>query len=303
MAAEQVADDGTSSCGSSTSSSSTDEAPYDPFAQDTSDDRIEKKRHLACGLKVLWAIFVSFTVACVVIGVKFGTCNRGTPDALFYAIAVVVSTAIVLQLYLLKCGGTGKWTRAAFVFSTCMGAAELLEFFTDGQQIAQAVLCDAAYHQNLVKSLSSMPFVARLVGSTHLYGLMAMAVLASLATQLATLGLTESKHAPPLVSAYLGLGGLQTVLLARDERWRKAVGTLRAVTVGAFEALPSLCLQAWLFGLTSEETGKAAQVKQALSMGLSAVGVVKLVSFTCFVARVFRDYPLWRCDGLLCCEF
>eukprot|EP00929_Paragymnodinium_shiwhaense_P045485 TRINITY_DN23241_c0_g2_i1.p1 TRINITY_DN23241_c0_g2~~TRINITY_DN23241_c0_g2_i1.p1 ORF type:complete len:131 (+),score=13.96 TRINITY_DN23241_c0_g2_i1:195-587(+) len=90
-----------------------------------------------------------------------------------------------------------------------MGNLELLDFFTDGHQVAQAWLCDSELHENWVASFqkSHLPgFVTTVVDEHHMYGLMAASQVAALLSSCFWL-LALPKEVPLILSSMAGIVG------------------------------------------------------------------------------------------------
>ena len=122
-------------------------------------------------------------------------------------------------------GGRGNCSVMWYVFYCGLGCAEIYDFFTDGQQIAQAYLCDGDIHGSWVLSFQqahslALPVVERL----HMAGIMALCQAVAVGLQGAVLFLLaidkDNNSAVALASNLVGLGGLEKAFLDEElKRW------------------------------------------------------------------------------------
>ena len=136
-------------------------------------------------LRVLWRLWlalVTLSVTCAAVGARYGTCVDGPPTVLYVIFGTVLAAmqmwqfrVAVTHTKLWQEGGRGNCWVALYVFYCGLGCAEIYDFFTDGQQIAQAYLCDGDIHGSWVLSFQqahslALPVVERL----HLAGIIAL---------------------------------------------------------------------------------------------------------------------------------
>ena len=222
----------------------------------------------------LWLALVTLSVTCAAVGARYGTCADGPPVMLYVIFGTVLAA---MQVWQFRVAVThtklwhedhrGNWWVALYVFYCGLGCAEIYDFFTDGQQIAQAYLCDGDIHGSWVLSFQqahspALPVVERL----HMAGIMAVCQALAVGLQGALLFLIPGVSAIALASNFVGLGGLETAFLDKTDEKLGKIPLFRAVCVGLFETLPGLMLQPSLFALTFEHTDETSRKKQLLSL-------------------------------------
>ena len=151
-----------------------------------------------------------------------------------------------------------------YVFHCGLGCAEIYDFFTDGQQIAQAYLCDGDIHGSWVLIFQqahslALPVVERL----HMAGIMALSQTVAVGLQgLLMLDFTDAGGKIHMVCNLVGLGGLEKSFMTEGVEEIRFIYVYRAITVGLFETLSELMLQPSLFALTLEHTDETSRKKQ-----------------------------------------
>jgi len=138
----------------------------------------------------LWLALLLYTVVCIMTGVTMGSCEGGTPNFLFYGIFAIMGVFSCVQAYFFIASASDFTSQVFLIGSIAIGVLNVLDFFTDGQQIALAHLCDDTFHDNFMRSMeqSALPaWCVSLVGILHLSGLLAISVILSLALQVVIL--------------------------------------------------------------------------------------------------------------------
>ena len=175
--------------------------------------------------------------------------------------------------------GSDCCEKLCFAFFCGLGCFEVLDFFTDGQQIAQAYLCDFDFNDAWVRSFDQAHSpVVWVVGALHMWGILAVCQVLAVGVQ-GFLVLNSSGDAVAVTCSFVGLGGLQRALVDKDQE-EDAKGRsqiFRAIGVGVPETLPGLLLQPSLFALTFADTDTAGQYKQLLSLAVSWAMALKAV--------------------------
>jgi hypothetical protein len=246
---------------------------------------------------------VAFSGACAVLGARFGSCEYGPPNFLYIIFFVLLLVVEAWQFRTAFPSRTNCREQLQFVAVCGLGCFEVLDFFTDGQQIAQAHLCDSDFHDAWVRSFDQAHSpVVGVVGALHLWGIFAVCQVLAVGVQgciiCAYAHSTNSNEEFAVSCSLVGLGGLQRAVVHEDKeeeaKWLSLI--FRSIGVGLFETLPGLLLQPSLFALTFAHTDTAGQYKQLLSlavswaMALKAAGEVAL-----FLAK--------RCKGMTCDGF
>eukprot|EP00929_Paragymnodinium_shiwhaense_P020200 TRINITY_DN13534_c0_g1_i2.p1 TRINITY_DN13534_c0_g1~~TRINITY_DN13534_c0_g1_i2.p1 ORF type:complete len:372 (-),score=44.69 TRINITY_DN13534_c0_g1_i2:183-1298(-) len=245
--------------------------------------------------KLVASLYV-LSATCAIVGARLGDCRKGTPDFLLYIALAMVAVSTMIQLYsfspFIKLQDPSEpkwcfqlcfkkshmWSMAALFIEICIGNLETLDFFTDGQQVAQAFLCDVEIHETWVETFrkSALPgFASSFVDKAHMWGVMVMTIiLASLAGSLITYSMGGGACVG--LSWMAGVGGFDVVF-----PFFSGQRTLfRARTVLLFETGPGLYLQTSLFSLTFDHTDDNTKRKQLLSLGLGAAALVKSAAET-----------------------
>eukprot|EP00929_Paragymnodinium_shiwhaense_P077120 TRINITY_DN39698_c0_g1_i2.p1 TRINITY_DN39698_c0_g1~~TRINITY_DN39698_c0_g1_i2.p1 ORF type:complete len:234 (+),score=24.51 TRINITY_DN39698_c0_g1_i2:628-1329(+) len=172
------------------------------------------------------------------------------------------------------------WSFLALAIDVGLGNLELLDFFTDGQQVAQAYLCDEEFHAKWVASFdkSWLPgFVTMLVDKAHMYGLMMVSLVAAAIVSCLFVRFSRSSNMEEefaVLSSMAGVGGYACMLHAETARVKSV---LRLASVSLFETLPGVYLQTSLFSLTFDHTSEKTKHKQLLSLALGAGALFKNV--------------------------
>ena len=245
-------------------------------------------------LRVLWRLWlalVALSVTCAAVGARYGTCEDGPPTVLYVIFGTLLAAMQVWQFRVAVThtklwheGSRGNCWAALYVFYCGLGCAEIYDFFTDGQQIAQAYLCDGDIHGSWVLSFQqahslALPVVERL----HMAGIMALCQALAVGLQGAWLRLLAFKAdnvSVALASNLVGLGGLEKAFLENREEEYGSIPFFRALLVGLFETLPGLMLQNSLFALTFEHTDQTSRKKQVLSLVITWGTTLKMTMGT-----------------------
>ena len=222
---------------------------------------------------------VAFSGSCAVLGARFGSCEDGPPNFLYIAFAVLLLVVEAWQFWTAFPSGSDCRENCReklwFVFFCGLGCFEVLDFFTDWQQIAQAYLCDSDFHDScMVEELRSSSLTCGLgrpspahVG--HTCGL--PGPRSGRARDPPFFIATIDPRSLAVLSSFVGLGGLQRAVVQEHEaEGPKGLSTFfRAIGVDLPETLPGLLLQPSLFALTFADTDTAGQYKQLLSLAVS----------------------------------
>ena len=130
-----------------------------------------------CYLRVqgLWVCLVAFSGACAVLGARFGSCEDGPPNILYIIFAVLLLAVEAWQFRMAYPSDSDCCEKLWFVVVCGLGCFEVLDFFTDGQQIARAHMCDSEFHEAWVKSFDQAhsPVVC-VVGALHMWRIFAV---------------------------------------------------------------------------------------------------------------------------------
>ena len=171
----------------------------------------------------LWVCLVAFSGACAVLGARFGSCEDGPPNFLYITFAVLLLVVEAWQFWTAFPSKSYCREQLWFVVVCGLGCFEVLDFFTDGQQIAQAYLCDSDFHGAWVGSFDQAHSpVVWVVGALHMWGILAVCQALAVGTQGVLLCLSDKELFKPLVlpCSFIGLGGLQRAAIY----WEEAVG-------------------------------------------------------------------------------
>jgi hypothetical protein len=219
---------------------------------------------------------VAFSGACAVLGARFGSCEYGPPNFLYIIFFVLLLVVEAWQFRTAFPSRTNCREQLQFVAVCGLGCFEVLDFFTDGQQIAQAHLCDSDFHDAWVRSFDQAHSpVVWVVGALHMWGILAVCQVLAVVVQGFLLLASFAEVA--VTCSFVGLGGLQRALVDDREEFAKGRSQLvRAIGVGLPETLPGLLLQPSLFALTFADTDTAGQYKQLLSLAVSWAMALKV---------------------------
>jgi len=225
----------------------------------------------------------TFSVVCAVAGARYGSCEAGSPTIFYVLFFVLVLAAQVRQVHIAYPSATDAYEKVAFLWSCGLGCAEMYDFFTDGQQIAQAYLCDSDLHEPWLESFQQAhSLMYYVVGTFHMWGILAVCQVLAVLLQgmfILVVSLKGSNEGGILVtSGFVGLGGLQRASLAKEQEGTGSMDLLRAICVGLPETMPGLVLQPSLFALTFAYTDAASQNKQLLSLAISWAMALKVVA-------------------------
>lgn len=235
-------------------------------------------------LRIYWVGLLVFTCASAAIGMEMGDCEDGTPDFLFGGISVVMGVASAWQAYYFWGSAPDFISKIMLIVAIIFGLLDLMDFFTDGQQLALAVLCDDKFHKDFVVTFqqSSFAFVAQVVNRVHMYGLLAISMGVAVISQAVVTTGTQLSDEPRVcvLATYVGLGALSKVLAPEG-----FTVIFRAPTTGLFENVPGVYLQTSLFGLTFDSTDDKTKIKQLVSLALSGVGMLKMAVETLILIR------------------
>ena len=179
----------------------------------------------------LWVYLVAFSGTCAVLGARFGSCEDGPPIFLYITFVVLLLVMEAWQFWTAFpsksdcCEKSNE--KLCFVVVCGLGCFEILDSITDGQQIAQAHLCDSDFHDAWVRSFDQAHSpVVWVVGALHMWGILAVCqVLAVGAKGILLLIFSGAPDTLPLTCSFVGLGGL----LVDNEEEEDAKGVSQVV--------------------------------------------------------------------------
>eukprot|EP00928_Gymnodinium_smaydae_P088874 TRINITY_DN72914_c0_g1_i1.p1 TRINITY_DN72914_c0_g1~~TRINITY_DN72914_c0_g1_i1.p1 ORF type:complete len:401 (-),score=21.81 TRINITY_DN72914_c0_g1_i1:267-1469(-) len=259
------------------------------------------KRQMRRALPLLYV----FSVICAIMGIKFGTCATGAPDALFYVMAVMMILSMFAQVssfrpFLISkprpdflnsgCFAALDWAFTSLIIQVGLGLMDTSDFLSNGQQVAQAYLCNDKYQETFSASMrqSALP---GFLSHCSLWGLMTWSlVLASVASMVLAycclggrVDTGESDTQAHFLSSLLGIGEYSVVFahtLDGEDSGASSMFTslLKIPTTFLFETLPHFYLQTMLFSLTFAHTSDNSKYKQLVSLALGAGAIVKEVA-------------------------
>jgi hypothetical protein len=176
------------------------------------------------------------------------------------------------------------------VFRALRGMFESLDFFTNTQTIAMAVMCDESIHEKYVTAYKKMwPFMylAPLVEKAHMWGLLLSAVIFR-RIFMTWHAHSEGKNNFSMLSRLTGMHALRHVLGA-DHVYAAASEDMIFASAHFFTDIPILYLQTSLFAFSFDYTGSAYSMPKLemlasialslLSMMQACLGAVSLKAF------------------------
>ena len=86
-------------------------------------------------LLFVWVFMLCYTFVSAGVGIARGTCKSGTPDFLYYSIGSIMVVSLFGQLCRFIGAATSRVSTMLLVMFILLGLADMLDFFTDGQQI------------------------------------------------------------------------------------------------------------------------------------------------------------------------
>lgn len=259
---------------------------------------------------------------CCYVAAITSDCAEGTP--LYMDLALVGFTAFLLFWQLCLCCPSSTTCSAAFILvaKAIRGMLESLDFFTNTQMIASAVLCDEQINDKYVKAYKGQwPFmyIAPLVKKAHLWGILLTAVVFR-RTFMMWHAYNEGKNSFSMLSRLTGMHALRHVLGA-DHVYAAASEDMIFAVAHLFTDIPILYLQTSLFAFTFDYTGEpfsmaklemlASITLSVLSMMQACLGAVSIKAFKqlggkvvlmpvavfCLVfAIMLRTYFAYQCE-------
>ena len=216
--------------------------------------------------------------ACAVLGARFGSCEDGPPNLLYTIFAVLLLVVERWQFRVAYPSASTRLEKLWFMFFV-----EVLDFFTDGQQIAQAHMCDSDFHDSWEKSVDQAHSpVVYVVGAAYMWRIFAVC-------QVLAVGLCLPDR-DPLVAPCIFVVLQRAVDNDLEEDLKGVSQLFRAVGVGLPKKLPGLILQPSLFALTFAHT-EAGQHKQLLSLAVLWATAVKFaVEVALFIAKKWKEF-------------
>eukprot|EP00929_Paragymnodinium_shiwhaense_P080605 TRINITY_DN42043_c0_g1_i1.p1 TRINITY_DN42043_c0_g1~~TRINITY_DN42043_c0_g1_i1.p1 ORF type:complete len:431 (-),score=30.22 TRINITY_DN42043_c0_g1_i1:1201-2493(-) len=128
---------------------------------------------------LIWAFLMVFSFSALAVGMRVGNCAEGCPSWMLAVFAIMLIAI-------------GVWQRQRpqaqrDPLHILLGLATLYDFYTDAQSVVQAYHCDAQYQQSFLVTVreSKAAFLAPVVESCHLWGLLLVSLLMASALQAA----------------------------------------------------------------------------------------------------------------------
>jgi hypothetical protein len=227
------------------------------------------------------------------LAIKSSNCKHGTP--LYMDISLAAFTVVLVFWQLCLCCPSSTTCGAAFVLvgKAFRGMFESLDFFTNTQMIATAVLCDEHVNDKYVeayKKLWPFSYLAPLVEKAHMWGLLLAAVVFR-RTFMMWHAYSEGKNSFSMLSRLTGMHALRHVLGA-DHVYAAASEDMIFAVAHFCTDIPILYLQTSLFAFAFDYTGSKyslGKLEMLASIVLSLLSMMQACLGSVLSMKAFKQ--------------